>query len=236
MPGEIVVERGGDAAWLTISSPPRNLLAPDIMRELVARLRDADDQHDVRAIVIAGAGDVFCGGLDVDALNRGGDPVEFATALVELLSLVPTLGKPVLGAINGNAIASGFSLAVLTDWAVASEGASLGTFEASIGIWPMVAQVPPLQRLLPRHALSNIITGEPFTAQRALEYGVVNSVVPRERMREEIETLIPRVTRAAAPALAAGRRAFYRFLGMPYHEALDASLAEFTAMFSGAGE
>lgn len=232
MPGEILVERRGDAAWLTISSPPRNLFAPDIMGELVARLGEADKQEDVRAIVLTGAGDTFCGGVDVAALNAGGDPVEFGTALVALLRLVPTLGKPVIGAVNGDALASGFSLVVATDWAIAVEDAKLGTFEATIGLWPMIAQVPPLQRLLPRHALSNIITGEPFTAPRALEVGAVNAVVPRERLTEEIEALIPRVTGAIPAALAAGRRSFYRFVELPYDEALEASLAEFTAIFS----
>jgi len=232
MPGEILVEHRDDAAWLTISAPPRNLFAPDIMGELVAKLSDADKQPDVRAIVLTGAGDTFCGGVDVAALNAGGDPVEFGAALVALLRLLPTVGKPVISAVNGDALASGFSLVVATDWAVAVEDAKLGTFEASIGLWPMIAQVPPLQRLLPRHALSNIITGEPFTAQRALEVGAVNAVVSREQLMEEIDALIPRVTGASPAALAAGRRSFYQFIEMSYDEALEASLTEFTAIFS----
>jgi methylglutaconyl-CoA hydratase len=231
MPGEVVVERRDQTEWLTISSPPRNLLAPDIMRELAARLEEADADDDVRAIVLTGAGNVFCGGLDVEALNAGADPVEFAEELVALLHLPPKLGKPLVGAINGDALASGFSLVVITDWAIAVQGAKLGTFEASIGIWPMIAQVPPLQRLLPRHALSNILTGNPFPAQRALEVGAVNAVVPAAELEAAVEAQIPIVTRASASALAAGRRAFYRFVDMPYEEALDASLAEFTAMF-----
>jgi enoyl-CoA hydratase/carnithine racemase len=62
--------------------------------------------------------------------------------------------------------------------------------------------------------------------------GAVNAVVPRERLTDEIDALIPRVTGAAPAALGAGRRAFYRYAGMAYEEALDASLAEFAAMFS----
>lgn len=62
--------------------------------------------------------------------------------------------------------------------------------------------------------------------------GAVNAVVPRERLTDEIDALIPRVTGAAPAALGAGRTAFYRYAGMAYEEALDASLAEFAAMFS----
>lgn len=231
MPGEIITEQRGTARWVTISSPPRNLFTPDIMGELVAALSAANEQEEARAIVITGEGDTFCGGLDVDAINNGGDPVEFARALVELLRLIPTLGKPVIGAINGDAIASGYSLTVATDWAIAVKDANIGTFEASIGIWPMIAQVPPLQRLLPRDALANIITGEPFTAARALEIGAVNAVVARDQLEKAVEELIPRITRAAPAVLAAGRQAFYRLLGMDYEAALNASLETFIEMF-----
>jgi enoyl-CoA hydratase/carnithine racemase len=114
---------------------------------------------------------------------------------------------------------------------VAVEDARLGTFEASIGIWPMIAQVPPLQRLLPRHALSNVLTGVPFTAERALAVGAVNAVVPGPALQDQIDEWVPLVTRAGA-ALAAGRRAFYRFVDLPYDDALDQSLAEFSTMFT----
>lgn len=222
-------EERDHAWWLTIDNGPRNLLNPLVMRELAGELKAAE-AGGAKAIVLTGQGETFCGGLDVEAIKAGGDPVEFATELVALLRLVPRLGLPVLGAINGDALASGFSLAVTTDMAVTVEGARLGTFEASIGIWPMIAQVPPLQRLLPRHALSNILTGVPFTAEQAVAVGAVNAVVPRPRLRDQIDEWIALVTRAGS-ALASGRQAFYRFVDLSYDDALDQSLAEFAGMF-----
>jgi len=222
-------EQRGDARWLSIDNGPRNLLNPSLMRQLADELIAAESS-DTKAVVLTGRGDMFCGGLDVEAIKAGGDPVEFATELVALLRLVPQLGLPVLGAINGDALASGFSLVVTTDMAATVEGATLGTFEASIGIWPMIAQVPPLQRLLPRHALSNILTGIPFTAEQALAVGAVNTVVPRARLEDQIDEWVTLASRAGA-ALASGRRAFYRFVDLSYDEALDQSLAEFAGMF-----
>jgi methylglutaconyl-CoA hydratase len=222
-------ERRGDACWLTIDHGPKNLLNPTVMRQLSDELKSAETS-DAKAVVLTGGGDTFCGGLDVEAIKAGGDPIEFATELVALLRLVPQLGLPVLGAVNGDALASGFSLAVTTDMAATVEGAHLGTFEASIGIWPMIAQVPPLQRLLPRHALSNILTGIPFSAEEALAVGAVNAVVPKARLADQINEWVALATRAGS-ALASGRRAFYRFVDLPYEEALDQSLAEFAAMF-----
>lgn len=222
-------ERRGDACWLTIDNGPKNLLNPTVMRQLSDELKSAETS-DAKAVVLTGRGDMFCGGLDVEAIKAGGDPIEFASELVALLRLVPQLGLPILGAINGDALASGFSLAVTTDMAATVEGAQLGTFEASIGIWPMIAQVPPLQRLLPRHALANILTGVPFSAEEARAVGAVNAVVPKAGLADQIDEWVTLATRAGS-ALAAGRRAFYRFVDLPYEEALDQSLAEFAAMF-----
>jgi len=228
----IHTEQRGDARWITIANGPRNVLNPAAMRELATELGRAEADG-AKAVVLTGQGAMFCGGLDVDAIRAGGDPVEFATELVALLRLVPRLGLPVLGAVNGDALASGFSLALCTDMAVTVEGARLGTFEASVGIWPMIAQVPPLQRLLPRHALANILTGVPFSAEEALAVGAVNAVVARSDLAKQIDEWVGLTTRAGA-ALASGRRAFYRFVDLSYDDALDQSLAEFAAMFRGA--
>ena len=122
------------------------------------------------AIVLRGAGDVFCGGVEA---RRSGPatPMEFARDWWRSSQVFPGLGKPLVGAINGDALMSGFAIAVMTDVAVAVRGARLGTIEAAGGMWPMIAQVPPLLRLQPRHALENIITGEPFPADRAAQLG-----------------------------------------------------------------
>jgi enoyl-CoA hydratase/carnithine racemase len=218
---------------IRINAPPRNLLDPQLMTALERALRDADADDEVRAIVLSGAGDVFCGGLDIAQIKAGASPVDFAAALVSLLRVLPTLGKPLLTAVNGDALASGYSLACAADIAIAVEGARLGTLETSTGIWPMIAQIPALHRLAPRHALENILTGEPFAAERALEVGVINDVVAREVLWPEVERWAELSVRGG-PAIARGRRAFYRFLDMSYDDALTASLAEFRQMFENA--
>jgi enoyl-CoA hydratase/carnithine racemase len=216
---------------LALAKPPRNLLDPELMGELREAILDADADPDVQAIVLTGAGDMFCGGLDIERIRAGADPVEFASALVELLRIFPRLGKPILAAVNGDALASGYSLVCAADLAVAADHVRIGTLEASVGIWPMIAQVPPLQHLHPRHALQNLITGEPFDAQRAYEVGIVNEVVPASQLWPQIKRWAELSVRAGA-ALPAGRRSFYRFRELSYDEALSASLEEFRAMFT----
>jgi enoyl-CoA hydratase/carnithine racemase len=227
----LVSSREAGLARLELVRPPRNLLDPDVMAELRDAILEADADADVDAIVLTGGGDMFCGGLDIERIQAGADPVAFASALVELLRVFPALGKPIIAAVNGDALASGYSLVCAADLAVAVDTARIGTFEASVGIWPMIAQVPALQRLHPRHALQNLLTGEPFDARRAYEIGIVNEVVGAGELWPAVERWAHLSVRAGK-ALAAGRRSFYRFRELSYDDALTASLEEFRAMFT----
>ncbi|MFI6357243.1 enoyl-CoA hydratase/isomerase family protein [Streptomyces sp. NPDC050743] len=225
-----IVKQDG-TAYLTLDRPPLNYLNPELMISLRDAMLACDSDASVRAIVLRGAGEVFCGGVDGGEVRQG-DPAEFARTLVSLLRVFPGLGKPVLGAINGDALMSGFALAVMTDVAVAARGARLGTTEAQAGMWPMIAQVPPLLRLQPRHALENILTGEPFSADRAAQLGIVNEVVEPGELDATVARWVERVTRAAPEVLARGRRAAHRFLQMPFDEALESGLGEFVKLLS----
>lgn len=227
---DVRMETVGATRWLRIDRPPRNLLDPVTIGALADELRRCDRDESVAAVVLTGSGDTFCGGLDVAAIQAGGDPVAFASALVELLRLIPTLGKPVLAAVNGDALASGFALVCIADYAAAVPQAQLGTPEASGGFWPMTAQVPLLQRLLPRHALQYILAGVPFDADHALRVGAIDRVVAAEELEQTVLDYAALAIRAGA-ALAAGRRSFYRFLDLSYDDALDQALGEFAALF-----
>jgi enoyl-CoA hydratase/carnithine racemase len=218
-------------ARLTLAKPPRNLLDPELMAAMRDELLEADADSDIQAIVLCGEGATFCGGLDIERIQAGADPVGFASGLVELLRVFPRLGKPVLAAVGGDALASGYALVCAADIAIAADHVRIGTVEASVGIWPIIAQVPPLQRLHPRHALQNLLTGEPFDAQRALEIGIVNAVVGADELWTEVRRWA-KLSVGAGKALAAGRRSFYRFLDLSYDEALTASLEEFRSMFT----
>lgn len=217
-------------AWIPIAGPGRNLLNPDVMAALGESLRAADADPAVSGIVLSGAGDVFCGGLDIDALRAGGDPLAFATSLVELLKIFPTLGTPIAARVNGDAVASGAALLSACDFAVALPEALIGTYEVSIGIWPMVAQVPLIKRVGPRAAMENIGSGEPFTAERAREIGLVHRIATSEDLDAVVLGWLHASARGGG-AVAAGRRSVYELAELPYDEALDRALEKFSAMF-----
>ena len=215
---------------ITIENGERNLLNPGVMAGIADALTAADADGAIEGIVLTGAGSVFCGGLDVPAIQAGGDPVEFAGSLVSLLSLLPTLGTPVTAAVNGDAVASGASLAAACDFAVGNDKVRIGTYEVSIGIWPMIAQVPLIQRIGAKAAKENVGAGEPFTAQRAYEVGLLQRVVDAGGEQEACLAWLRLASRGAG-VYASGRRSLYEFADMPYEQALQASLDRFTAMF-----
>lgn len=216
---------------VTIDNPSGegNLLNPEVIAGIVAQLRAADADPDVAGIVITGAGSVFCSGLDIPAIQAGGDPVEFATALAGLLKLLPTLGTPVVAAINGNAVASGAAIVAAVDYAVSTPDALIGTREVGVGIWPMVAQVPIIQRIGARWAMENVGSGEPFTPERAREVGLINEIAAAGDVLRAAEAWLAKAARGGS-IVATGRPAFYRFAELSYDDALDASVALFAGM------
>lgn len=217
-------------ARIEIAGPGANLLNPDVMASLESDILAADSDPAVTGILLTGAGSSFCGGLDVPAIRGGADPVMFAGALVSLLRIFPILRTPIAAAVNGDAVASGASLVAVCDYAVTTPTARIGTYEVSVGVWPMIAQVPIVHRIGARWAMENIGSGEPFTAERAREVGLVNAVRPENEVEADALAWLERAARAGATVIA-GRPALYRFAVLDYDEALQTSLAEFSAMF-----
>lgn len=228
--GKVSTRDEGPVRVVVIEHEPRNLLNPGVMAQLRQELLAASDDPAVEGIVLTASGDVFCGGLDVPAIQAGADPIVFAEHLVALLSVFPTLAKPVVAAVNGDAVASGASLVAACDFAVAARGSRIGTYEVSVGIWPFIAQVPIIQRIGARAAMENIGAGEPFEAERAREVGLVHRVVAGDQVLPEALGWLAQAARANA-VVARGRPSVYALAEMSYQDALDASLKMFVSQF-----
>ncbi|MEU6343430.1 enoyl-CoA hydratase/isomerase family protein [Streptomyces sp. NPDC046977] len=220
----------GATCVLTIRNGERNLLNPGMLGDIRARLQECDDNPDIRAVLLTGAGDTFCGGLDIAAVKAGADPALFGKALMETLRIFPRLGLPVAAAVNGDALAGGASFVAACDFAVAVDSARIGTVEVGAGMWPMIAQVPLIHRLGPRVAMENVGSGEPFTADRAREVGLVQAVVKAGRAAAVAQEWLDKALRAAG-AGASGRRSVYELASMSYDEAFVAALPRFIELF-----
>src|SRR5438094_2734799 len=157
------------------------------MCELRSAFAWCKERSDVHVVVLTGAGDrVFCAGADRGGFG-GASTLELHDGrhtLVDLFVGMSELGKPIVGRINGHALAGGFGLACACDLLVAVENATFGTPEINVGVWPMMIQAI-LCRKLPRNVvLEMIMLGDRWTATQIQQYGLVNRVVPQQQLDE----------------------------------------------------
>lgn len=211
-------------ATVTIDGPGRNLLNPDVLGKIEADLRAADADENVAGIILTGEGDVFCGGLDVPAIKAGADPLPFYQGLVGVLRMLPSLTKPLVAVLNGDALAGGAGFVAAADYVVSVPTAKVGSFEVSVNVWPVVAQVGIIKRIGARAAAENIVSGEPFTAERAREVGLVNVIAEPSEALAKAEEFLEKTKRANRDVMAVGRPSVYAIEEMTYDEALATAL------------
>jgi enoyl-CoA hydratase/carnithine racemase len=208
-------------AWLTIDRPEaRNALSKPVRDGLFAGARRFNDDESAKVLVLTGAGDrAFC---------AGGDLKEMAdTALtVPPLDFVPQFGrtiqidKPTIAAVNGVAYAGGFMLAQNCDLCIAAESARFAITEVKVGRGSPWAA--PLSWLVgPRIALEILLTGDPLTAARAYEVGLVNRVVPDADLRAQAQALAERIAGNAPLSVRAAKQTAYLSARVGLTEAFD---------------
>ncbi|MCB0971544.1 MAG: enoyl-CoA hydratase [Acidimicrobiales bacterium] len=182
----VLVEVADRIATLTLNRPDaRNALSGGLIRDMRAAVRAAHDDEQVDVIVLTGADPAFCAGLDLKELGAGSTTLTSTrpsedTPVAERGPL-PAGPKPIIGAVNGAAITGGFELALACDFLVASERARFADTHARVGIqpwWGLTVLLP--QAIGLRRARELSATGNFLDAQRALDWGLVNHVVPHD--------------------------------------------------------
>lgn len=214
-------------ATVTLNRPEqRNPLSAGMMADLRSALQWCRADETVRVVVLTGAGErAFCAGAD---LSSFADEVPELVrhhqrhAFVELFLLMQELGKPIVGRINGHALAGGFGLAASCDLLVAVESAGFGTPEINVGVWPAMIQAV-LARNLPRKVLLEmVLLGERWTAARMQEAGLVNRVVADHAELDRVVSELAGALAKKSPAvLKLGRDSFYRQQDMEFRAALE---------------
>jgi 2-(1,2-epoxy-1,2-dihydrophenyl)acetyl-CoA isomerase len=204
----VLEERSGAVLTLRMNRPERlNALNVELGRALAAALKSAGDDDSVRAVVLTGAGRGFCAGGDLallrDARNRNAaqELEGLLHAGKDIVLAIARMRKAVVASVNGPAAGGGMNLALACDIRIASEQASFCEAFAKLGLCPDFGGMYTLPRLVgPAKAAELFITAETISAAEALRLGIVNRVVPAERLEEEARLLAEQL--AAAPPLA----------------------------------
>jgi enoyl-CoA hydratase/carnithine racemase len=205
-------EREGAVAILTLNRPQRrNALSLELMLELTARLDEVGRDPEVRAVIMAAAGRVFCSGHDLSEMT-GRDLNEYRRIFdvcTDLMSKVQAIPQPVIAEVQGIATAAGCQLVATCDLVVASEEAAFATPGVKIGLFcttPMVALTRAIGR---KRALEMLLTGELVNARMAADWGLVNQVVPAAELAQASRKQAAKVAAASPLVTAIGKQAFY---------------------------
>ena len=223
---EVIVGVSETIATVTLNRPDqRNPLSAAMMRDLRAALAWCKAEPAIAVVVLTGAGDrAFCAGADLSGFGGAQSPLELhhgRHALAELFIQMAELGKPIVGRINGHALAGGFGLACACDLLVSVDTATFGTPEINVGVWPMMIQAV-LGRNLPRKVLMEMVMlGDRWTAGQLQQYGLVNRVVPADRLDEETASLAQRLAEKSSAIMQLGRDSFYAQQDMDFRAALE---------------
>jgi enoyl-CoA hydratase/carnithine racemase len=205
-------ETEGCVAVVTLNRPNRrNALSLELMRELLDCLARIGEERQLRAVILAAAGKVYSSGHDLNELvgRDINDYRQIFDVCAELMTRIQSIPQPVIAEVQGIATAAGCQLVATCDLAVASEDASFATPGVRIGLFcttPMVALSRAVGR---KRALQMLLTGEQIDARTAVEWGLVNSVVPAAELRDETRKLAARIVEASPVTLAIGKQAFY---------------------------
>ena len=198
-------------AWVILNRPKKlNALSPELLKELSETLDELEDRDDVRVVILKGAGRAFSAGADVTAF-AGVTPIDvakFSRRFQELTLKMQFYTKPIIVAIHGYALGGGLEIAMSGDIRIASEDAMLGQPEINLGFIPGAGGTQRLPRLIGRgRAKELIFTGDMIPAREAERLGLVEKVVPPERLDQEARALALKLAEKPPLALMAAKYA-----------------------------
>ncbi|ERS81657.1 enoyl-CoA hydratase [Marinobacter sp. EVN1] len=213
-------------ATVTLNQPERrNSLSMALLEALSEVLEQIAGDGNVRVVVLAAAGKVFCAGHDLREMREQFDSHDFQLRLFrqcsKVMQQIVNLPKPVIARVAGVATAAGCQLVASCDLAVAEKGARFATPGVNIGLFcstPMVALSRNVSR---KHAMEMLLTGELIDAARAEQIGLINRAVEPEALDETVYGMATTIAAKSGHTLKIGKEAFYKQLEMPLAHAYD---------------
>ncbi len=209
---------------ITLNRPEkRNALSLELLKELNDLLSSMSENGEVRVVIIKGEGKVFCAGHDIAQLVD--HEMTFYRKIFgicwEIMEKIQRLPQPVIAQVHGVATAAGCQLVAACDLSVAEEGALFGTPGVKIGLFCTTPGVPLVRAIGRKRALEMLLTGSMISAHEAERYGLINKVVPVDRLSAETMALAQKIAEASPFVLSIGKAAFYGQLNLSDSRAYD---------------
>ncbi|MBW1996495.1 MAG: enoyl-CoA hydratase/isomerase family protein [Deltaproteobacteria bacterium] len=229
----ILLEQRGHIGIITLNRPDKmNTFTSEMARELVRSLATLDDDQECRVIVIRGAGRAFSTGIDISEFfgKTHREYEEWVGQMEEMIPMIARMKKPVIASAHGYAVANGAGLLLACDLAVVAEGTKIGTTAVNVGLFCMGPAVPLSRHLGKKRCLEMLLTGDLIDARVAEQWGLVNRVVPLDKLEEATMDLAEKLAGKSPIALQMGKQAFYGMLDLELGKALEYSNQMFATL------
>jgi enoyl-CoA hydratase len=216
----IIYEKKDNVAWITLNRPDKLNAQNDTLRsEVIAALEQANSDDEVRVIVITGAGDrAFSAGADIGQFPEWQplNVIQRSKGARRPYTVIREIPKPVIAMVNGLALGGGCELAMACDIIIASDKARFGQPEINVGVIPGGGGTQILPRLVgEKKAKEMVFTGEFISAEEAWRLGMVNKVVPADKLKEAVEEIIAKLKGKSPAILKLAKIAVNRSLETP---------------------
>lgn len=218
----VLASAADGVATLTLNRPDKaNVLSAAMMDALEDALLAADADPDVRVIVLAARGRIFCAGHDLAEMRAHDDEARHAALFARCSRMMATVRrvKPVIARVQGAAVAAGCQLVATADLAYAVEGAKFGVNGIDLGLFCSTPSVALSRAVAPKRALELLLTGQLIPATRAAEIGLVNAAVSADRLDAVVAEAAAVIAAKLPAAIDLGKDLFYRQLQCDLDEA-----------------
>jgi enoyl-CoA hydratase/carnithine racemase len=237
----LIVKEEPPAARITLNRPEkRNALSLELMQEVIDVLRGVGSTPETRVVVIEGAGTNFSAGHDLEEIVGRDLPFyqQLFDVCTEMMETIHRIPQPVIAKVHGVATAAGCQLVAACDLVVADNGARFATPGVKIGLFCSTPMVPVSRAVGRKRALEMLLTGEFIDAPTAMDWGLVNRVVPSDRLVESVDELVAAIVRSSPLTVGIGKEAFYEQIELDEHRAYDLtkSVMSMNSMASDAQE
>jgi enoyl-CoA hydratase/carnithine racemase len=215
----ILVEKKDQVGVITLNRPDKlNTFSTILARELNDALRWLDEDAEVQVVMVKGAGKAFSTGIDISEFP-GKTALEYQrwiAVMDEMHLTIAAMDKPVIAMVHGFAVANGAGLVFAADFAVMAEGTKIGTTAINVGLLCTGPVIPIAYGLGKKKVLEMLLSGEMIDAAEAERLGLVNQVVPLEKLEEATWALAHKLLSKSPLAVKMGKRFYYQMLDMPF--------------------
>jgi enoyl-CoA hydratase/carnithine racemase len=221
-PSLVFAEMREHVALLTLNHPQkRNALSREMLTQLLQNLERIGTDRSAHVVILKAVAPVFSSGHDLKELAacKENESQELFTLCTRVMEAIRLLRQPVIAEVQGLATAAGCQLAATCDLVVAADNAWFATPGVRIGLFCTTPAVALVRAVQPKKALEMLLTGDPIDARAAERIGLVNRVVPADRLEEETWQLARKIASASPEVVALGKRAFYQQLPLDYPQA-----------------